>query len=244
MSPFWITAFADFAPDGYDVAAAHLQRLTSWPVSPARGERAEFVSLLPPDGDDYLRMQRLAAGQSRIHVDLHVQDAGAAAAGAVDLGAELVADRGHRVLRSPGGFTFCFVEQPARRRPAPSRWPDGHAGVLDQVCIDIAADQWEREQEFWSGVTGWSLRPVGREFVRLDQPALPIKLLLQRRDDSAGPTRAHLDWATDDRQAEIDRHLRAGSQLVERFPQWTVMDGPSGVYCITGRRPDPTPAGN
>ncbi|WP_091525436.1 VOC family protein [Microlunatus soli] len=238
MSPFWLTAFADYPAAAYRPAVAHLQRLTGWQLSDTRGVGHEFASLLPPDGDDFLRVQRLADGPARIHLDLHVDDARAAADGARSEGAELLADKGYQVLRSPGGYVFCFVEQAASRRPTTSRWPDGHSAILDQVCLDIPADRWQREIAFWAAITGWPLRPVGGEFTRLQQPPLPVKLLLQRRDDSAGPVRAHLDWATDDRQAEIARHQRAGSDLVRRFPQWTVMDGPIGTYCITGRRPD------
>lgn len=243
MSTFWMSAFVDRASTSYAAAVAHLGRLTGWQLSGSRGENNEFASLLPPDGDPFLKVQRLIDGASRIHLDLHASDPAAATATAIDHGAELLADHGYRVLRSPGGFVFCIVDQQAHRRPAATRWPatarwESHAAILDQVCLDIPADRWDSEQQFWSGVTGWTLRPVGGEFVRLHQPALPIKLLLQRRDDSDGPTRAHLDWASDHRQAEIDRHVQAGSELVRRYPGWTVMDGPSGVYCITGRRPD------
>jgi hypothetical protein len=235
--PFWLTAFCDFAPEQYDAARAHWQRLTGWPISEPRGEQEEFVSLLPPDGDDFLRFQRLVDGPSRIHLDLHVEDPRAAAERAVLGGAELIMDGGEQVLCSPGGFLFCYVERPSNRRPAPTRWPDGHTSIVDQVCVDIPADLWDAETAFWSMITGWALRPVGREFTRLDQPPLPVKLLLQRLDDHGGSVRAHLDWATDHRSAEIERQVAAGSELVRRYPQWTVMTGPGGTYCITGRRP-------
>lgn len=238
MNPFWVTAFADYPASTFVAAAAHLRRLTGWELSAGRGEDQEFASLLPPDGDDFLGVQRLGDGPSRIHLDFHVRDPRAGAAQAQRSGATLLVDKDYQVLRSPGGLLFCFVDHADSRRPATSRWPDGHAAILDQVCLDIGSDRWDSEIAFWSAVTGWRPRRVGGEFTRLDQPALPVKLLLQRRDDSAGPTRAHLDWATDDRQAEIDRHIETGSKLVRRYPRWTVMNGPSGTYCITGRRPD------
>lgn len=194
--------------------------------------------MLPPDGDEFLKVQRLEEGPAQIHLDLHVDDLAATAVAAQAQGAELLADKGYRVLRSPGGFVFCLVQHAASRRPTTSRWPDGHAAILDQVCLDIPADRWQSETAFWATITGWPLRHVGDEFTRLQQPPLPVKLLLQRRDDSDGPVRAHLDWASDHRQAEIARHQQAGSELVRRYPQWTVMQGPIGTYCITGRRPD------
>ena len=106
------------------------------------------------------------------------------------------------------------------------------------MCLDIPAERWDDETAFWSSITGWSVREIVQPFRRLNQPALAIKLLLQRLDQETGSVRAHLDWATDHRQAEIDRHLAAGSTLVRRYPMWTVMTGPGGTYCITGRKPD------
>ena len=96
---------------------------------------------MPPAGDDFLRVQRLEQGPSRIHLDLHVTDAGAAAERAVALGARVVdrPEQGYVVLESPGGFTFCFVHHPASRRPRPTAWPGGHTSLVDQVCLDIPA---------------------------------------------------------------------------------------------------------
>ena len=59
-------------------------------MSPSRGENGEFATLMPPDGDDFLRVQRLADGPSRIHLDLHVDDPSTAAERAVGLGAKVV----------------------------------------------------------------------------------------------------------------------------------------------------------
>ena len=59
--------------------------------------------------------------------------------------------------------------------------------------------------------------------------------------------RAHFDWSSTDREAEIARHVAAGAQEVASFGAqeaagfkgWTVLRGPAGVtYCITGRSPE------
>src|SRR4051794_5212653 len=161
----------------------------------------EFVTLAPPDGDDYLRVQRLGGGPGRPHLDLHVPDPTVAAEAAIELGAHVIMrhEAGYVVVRSPGGFEFCFVRHEASRRPAPATWPDGNRSSVDQVCLDIPPARYEAEVEFWRVLTGWEHRgSVGREFGRLFPPdSMPLQWLLQRLDAGAGPVTAHLDLAAD-----------------------------------------------
>jgi Glyoxalase-like domain len=70
--PVWVSAFLDVAASAWPAASEYWSRLTGWPLSVPRGELDEFATLVPPDGDDYLRVQRLGDGPSRIHLDLHV----------------------------------------------------------------------------------------------------------------------------------------------------------------------------
>lgn len=242
VSPTWISAFLDFADDGFDEGVAFWSAVTRYDVSPRRGDEGEFATLLPPDGDAFLRVQRLAEGGDRIHLDLHVPDPRAAADRAVGLGAEEVADHGYVVLRSPGGFTFCYVAHPATTVPAPTAWPGGHQSRLDQVCIDIPASSYDSESLFWSELTGWEERSsaVSSDFHALVRPpGQPVRLLLQRLHDPTGDVRAHLDWATTDRAAETARHLALGASVLTTESHWTVLADPCGrVYCITDRLPE------
>lgn len=244
VKPFWITAFLDSAPSHHEAGVAFWSRLTSYDVSAVRGDLAEFATLLPPDGDAFLRVQRLGDGPDRIHLDLHVADPRAAADAAVALGATEVADHGYVVLRSPGGFEFCFVSHPAERVPAPTGWPGGHASRADQVCLDIPAAHFEGECAFWAGVTGWERRrsSVSEEFASLARPdGQPVRILFQRlgADDGGTTTRAHLDWAATDRAAETERHVAAGATVEAVRSHWTVLADPVGRrYCITDRNPE------
>jgi hypothetical protein len=245
VSPVWISAFLDLANDGFDDGVRFWSALTAYDVSPRRGSADEFATLVPGDGDPFLKVQRLNSGADRIHVDLHLPDPRAAAEAAVGLGAVEIADhadQGYVVLSSPGGLTFCFVAHPASVRPAPTTWPDGHSSLLDQVCLDIPASPYEAECAFWSALTGWELRgaAAATEFRSLARPAdQPLRLLLQRLDEPEGPVRAHLDWATTDREAETDRHRVHGARVVEVRPGWTVLADPGGHrYCITDRDPE------
>ena len=241
-APFWVSAFLDLAPDGFDRAVAFWEGVTGYPLSTRRGLDGEFATLVPPDGDDYLRVQRLGEGRGRIHLDLHVADATIATEAAVELGAHVLVrhEQGYVVLRSPGGFVFCFVHHDASARPRPATWPDGHRSQVDQVCLDIPPGLHAAEVAFWRALTGWELDTgVGREFSRLSPPDdQPLRWLLQRLDDPGGSVGAHLDLATDDREAETARHVALGAQVVRVHEWWTVLADPAGTaYCITEREP-------
>ena len=247
MTPFWISAFLDFAPDEFAAGVDHWRAGTGFGLSTTRGETGEFASLLPADGDDYLRVQRLGGGPSRIHLDLHVADVAEAVAAAVESGATVTGrpegPDGYAVLASPGGFPFCLVTHRAAVRPTPAPWGGGAwVSTVDQVCLDIPPAVHDREVGFWSAVTGWEARPTSDEFTNLVRPgSSPLRLLLQRLDEpETGAVTAHLDLSSTDREAETARHVALGARVVARFDGWTVLAPPAGTaYCITARTPDP-----
>lgn len=241
----WTTAFLDGPADGWSATLRFWQAVTGTTLSPFRGPDEEFVTLLPPEGDAYLRAQRTRAGRVGVHLDLHVPDVRAAADEAVALGAREIAASGHVVLSSPGGAPFCLVRPQDVRRPAPLRWrsPDGseHASLVDQYTIDVPAAHWVVERRFWAALTGWPQEPVTGDpaLVPLLRPSgTPLRLMLQRLDDPGGPVRAHLDLATTDRTAETDRHVKMGARVEAVRARWTVLVDPAGRrYCLTDRDP-------
>lgn len=243
MTPFWYSGFLDLDAASYDAGLAFWRDVSGWSVSAARGEDGEFVTLEPEDGDALLRVQRLASGGSRIHLDVHVEDPRAAADRAVALGAREVADRGYVVLASPGGYPFCFVAHPASRPAPPAAWPGGHRSLVDQVCLDIPAGLYDREEAFWRELTGSGVEasPRHAEF-RWLTPAEGhgARVLLQRLDEPSGEVRAHLDLSCTDRRAEVERHLALGATRVADFDIWTLLTDPAGLrYCVTDRTPRP-----
>jgi hypothetical protein len=174
-----------------------------------------------------------------VHLELHVRDLDEAADGAVRAGAETIArSDDHAVLRSPAGLCFCLVRGRNGTTPAaPGDWGT-HRSVADQLTIDIAHDAWDREKTFWSRLTGWAVTQSRRgEFARLHTPpSLPVRVLLQRRDE--GGTSSHLDIATDDRPAEVERLVGLGATTMGHGPTWTVLTGPGdSVLCVTDRDP-------
>ncbi|GEP37982.1 hypothetical protein NPS01_16450 [Nocardioides psychrotolerans] len=241
MTPFWVSAFLDLAAPDCERGLAFWSAVTGYDVSQRRGATDEFATLVPPDGDDFLRVQRRDVGPSRIHLDLHATDPGASSEHAVALGAVVVhrSEHGYVVLTSPAGLTFCFVSHPAGTRPRPAPWPFGGRSLVDQVCLDVAAGAYEREWAFWRDVTGWEL--VGSSFEELHslvRPAgQPLRFLLQRTDDPPGtPARIHLDLATSDRPDETARHVALGARVLATHSRWTVLADPGGSsYCLTDR---------
>ena len=150
----WLTMFLDLAPAAHAETAAFWASVTGSTLSAARGDDGEFATLLPADGDAYLRVQRLGGGPSRVHLDVHAADLDALAGRAVGLGAEVVRRLDDVVvLRSPGGFPLCAVAQAERTLSAPVDWGT-HTSRMDQVCLDVPRHLRETETRFWAGLLG------------------------------------------------------------------------------------------
>ena len=241
-----MTAFLDLPEESYDAGAGFWSTVTGYERSAQRGDRDQFATLVPPSGTDYLRLQRLAEGP-RIHVDVNVDDLDASTRRAEALGGSVAGEPldDVRVMRSPGGFVFCFVPGGTGTRPAPATWPDAHTSYVDQVCLDIPPSRYDTEMEFWAGLTGWARRDPrpGSEFGRLTPGAeQPLQLLLQRLDDEQDRVTAHLDWSASDHEAEVESHVAAGAEVRGRFEGWTVLRDPAGMtYCVTRRQPGTRP---
>ena len=242
MSPSWITAFLDLAPETFDDGVRFWSDVTGCSLSAPRGDDGQFATLVPSAGDAHLRVQRLATGRGRIHLDLHVAWPRVAADRAVALGAREVADLGYVVMSSPGGLVFCFVPDGERETSPPTEWPGGHRSQVDQVCLDVPGEVHDREVAFWHEVTACELvpSPGHPEFHRLVRPPdQPLHLLVQRLGEPLGEVRAHLDLATSDRAAETARHEALGATVVVAREGWTVLTDPTGsAYCLTDREPN------
>jgi len=237
----WITVFLDTPGTSSADAEAFWVAVTATRPSARRGRERQFATLLPADGDAFIRAQVIASPLPGVHVDLHVPNVGEAAQHALVLNAAVVADHGTLVvLTSPGGLPFCLVAaRDEHVRPTPVIWPGGHRSLVDQVCLDVPSSGFELEASFWSSLTGWPRRQGARpEFAYLDRPAtLPLRLLLQRVNGD-GPVRAHLDLACDDVVAETARHEALAATVVRRVEAWTTLRDPAGRdYCITSRDP-------
>jgi Glyoxalase-like domain len=242
----WVTAFLDTVSEHAEQVESFWSRVTGYRLSPRRGVREEFATLLPADGDPHLLVQTVVQpSPGGLHLDLHTDDVPALAAKAEGLGASArPLDAGYVVCGSPGGMRFCVVGHPGSRPASPAPWPGGRS-MVDQVSLDIPPSQWEQECRFWADLTGWELvdEDPQDEFRRLRRPdGLAIQLLLQRLDDEQPAVVGHLDLGSDDYLAETDRHLALGATEVRRTPHWVTLRDPSGrLYCVT-RHPVGEPA--
>lgn len=242
----WVWAFLDLPEDGFDEAVDYWSSATATVVSPWRGDRAEFATLLPAEGSAWLKVQRVG-DRGGVHLDLDVEEPLAAARDeAVELGAQVLAEvpdddgaLGVVVCRSPGGFVFCLTRwQP--HETAAGQVRSGVRTLLDQVCLDVPVSRYAAELAFWSALTGWEVRAGSVPgFSSLVRPGdIPVRLLVQQLQEADGAVRAHLDFACLDREEETARHVALGAEVERVAPVWTVLVSPGGRrYCLTDRDP-------
>ncbi len=236
----WLTAFLD-TPRAADPRWLEFwTALTASTMSSRRGEHGQFATLIPADGDAYLRVQNIDDGPAGAHLDLHVDDIHAAAAQASASGAQVIGEFGDViVLCSPAGLVFCVVEYVGEHvRPKPLV-DGGTRSLLDQLCLDVPEALFDAELAWWSDLTGWAAHAHdGSEFGYLDRPpAMPLRLLFQRI--GADVPRMHLDFASSDRDRAVARHRALGADFVAHGRSWDVLRDPAGrEYCVTDRDPD------
>ena len=245
----WLTAFIDVPTDRFEATGAFWAAVTDTSQSVTRGDQEQFLTFEPAAGTDHLGLQALDEGP-RIHLDLHVASIPDAVARAVGLGAELVArpngESGHAILRSPGGFVFCFVDHGGVGERSP-RLTDPVEHRLDVICIDVPPAGYEAEYAFWSSLTGQALNPIHEDFpefagIPLRHQGLPWNVLVQRlgADDGRAVAEAHLDVSAGaEFAAVVDRHVAMGAEVDRRFDHWAILRDPAGLaYCVTDRDPD------
>ncbi|MFE6621812.1 VOC family protein [Streptomyces sp. NPDC057740] len=238
MSIRWTYAFVDRPAASFSRAHAFWTAVTDTQLSEFRGERDEFVTLLPGGGADAcVKVQGVDSGAGGAHLDFAVDDVPEFVESALRRGAGIAVEHeGWAVLRSPAGQLFCAVPWHGESvRP-----PVVRGSRLDQVCLDVPPSLYEDEVAFWSDLLAdWTSAPGSRpEFHVLRPPnGLPVRILLQRLGEER-PVSAHLDLACADIAATRARHEELGASLVAPGAHWTVMRDPTGgTYCLTGRDP-------
>ncbi len=191
--------------------------------------------------------------EAPIHLDVNAPDRGAEVERLLALGARLVATRTEvvgeleetwTVLRDPEGNGFC-VQGPDDRRSGP---------YVANVTFSSASTR--RLGAFWSDALGWpeqvppadflqrlwdaGVDPAEREaYYSAKHPeGRPPRFLFQRREKSRPEHYPiHLDLASDDRQADVERLTAAGASVVETKNDaertWTVLRDPEdNPFCV------------
>lgn len=113
-----------------------------------------------------------------------------------------------------------------------------HYSRLQMIVIDVPEPDHEKELAFWGAATGQTLLPIE------SQPSYHYGqlhgqeawLLLQRLGD--GPARMHVDFHTDDLEAEVARLEKLGAERVELIEKWWLMRDPAGLtFCVVPEPP-------
>ncbi|MFF0544554.1 VOC family protein [Nocardia thailandica] len=246
----WMWVFLDRPAAAFDDCVRFWSTVTGSAVSAPRGEHGEFVTLLPPAGTPWLKLQAVGDAGG-VHLDLDVDDIPVAIDAVVTLGGRLIGDRdGYAVMESPAGQTFCLT--PFQHAAAPDATgtavppvsppfvaPDGTASRVDQVCLDLAAGAIDGDRAFWSALTGRPATPSPLpEFTRLRSGfPFPLDLLIQRLD-APRPAGAHPDLSSTDPAATAAWHESLGATRVSDGDRWIVLRDPGdALYCVTSRDP-------
>jgi len=203
-----------------------------------------------------LRFSRMAKSPTielPIHLDVNVPDREAELARVLELGGRLVSTKTHRmgdfettwtVMCDPEGNGFCIESLPN----AP---PQRHIGNVTFSCAE------PRELgRFWANALGWPDEEMDEGFLQrfrnagVDERQVTSfylvrqadgrrpRFLFQRREKSRPESYPiHLDFETDDREAEIERLTGAGASVVETKIgtniTFTVMRDPEGnPFCV------------
>ena len=152
----------------------------------------------------------------------------------------------HLVVRPASGSPRVLVQvhdgERAPAVPAPASFPGVRRSRVYQVCVDIPSARFDAEAERWAVALAGRVDVLHRRpefaWVRTPGGPRPLDVLLQRLDHEEGPTSAHLDLGTTDRDAETERHVALGASFVAEEEFWTVLADPAGLpYCITDRDP-------
>lgn len=199
------------------------------------------------------RMRKSPTIELPIHLDVNVPDREAELRRLLALGASLVETKSHSVgelaetwtvMRDPEGTGFC-IQTP------PNALPNRYVGNVTFSCAEP-----HELGGFWAAALGWPAEEVDEGFLQqlrdggLDERELTgfyvtrnpdgsrPRFLFQRRERSRPDSYPiHLDFRTEDREAEIERLTGLGATLVETKTDadrtWTVMRDPDGnPFCV------------
>lgn len=114
-----------------------------------------------------------------------------------------------------------------------------HYSRLNMIVIDVPEDDHDQELAFWQAAIGqeltWSKRHPefhGALVPRQQQ----LGLIVQRLGE--GQARVHLDFHTDDVEAEVTRLEKLGAKREQRVKDWYVMRDPAGMlFCVVAEKP-------
>jgi predicted enzyme related to lactoylglutathione lyase len=234
LAGFWATLL------DYEAASAG----DSWIATDPRGEGTRLL---------FNRMEKSETIEVPIHVDVNVPDRDAELNRILQLGGQLVETRSDSigdfsetwtVMRDPEGNGFCIQSPP--KTP-----PHRYIGNVTFSCAEP-----RQLGAFWAEALGWPEEEADEDFMQKLRDAGVAerdlsgfyatrppnagrpRFLFQRREKSRPSSYPiHLDFGTDDREAEVARLERAGASVVETKEgsnlTFTILRDPEGnPFCV------------
>jgi hypothetical protein len=113
-----------------------------------------------------------------------------------------------------------------------------HRSRLSTLLIDVPKDEVAGATAFWAGALGVEARRVPDEpqFTSLPGVLPGLTLALQAIDDTA---RYHLDFETDDVEAETARLIALGAEQIDQWLDCHILRIPGGqLACVIPRHSD------
>lgn len=116
-----------------------------------------------------------------------------------------------------------------------------HKSRLGALIVDCESGSLFEHAEFWGAALGSEPESqegqINQRYVRLNGAASEAQVILQKVDH---PSRVHFDIETDNIEAEVNRLLSLGAEIVERMEKWVIMEAPSKHrFCVIAPiRPD------
>ena len=108
-----------------------------------------------------------------------------------------------------------------------------HKSRLGGLIIDCRTDDVQVAADFWSralGLTAKAFDPEEPDYVQFDNGPNGLDVEVQKVSHDS---RVHLDIETDDIEAEVARLEDLGAKTVNKMPDWTVMEAPTGQrFCV------------
>lgn len=211
-----------------------------------RASGGAFTHLLGAPAPFGVHLQRLEAGEARIHLDLGADDQDTEVDRLRAIGATHLGDGGcGPVLADPAGLVFC-VCGPGEMDDQLAPRPQGRAD-LRLLVVDVPRRDFDATLAFWAAASGGEEKRLGPRWPAYAQlagvagPTGPIDVLFQAIGDE-DQARFHLDLHVPDpatRDAEVARLRDLGATDVAAVEHWVTLADPAGLLlCVVPDRKD------
>ena len=118
-----------------------------------------------------------------------------------------------------------------------------HRSRLCHVIIDV--NDLEIGAGFWAAALGTRVAETDPPYATLEQGAGDLRILLQLvPEPKTAKSRVHLDFETDNVEAEVRRLEGLGARRQQFVEEWWVMEDPYGnEFCVLPPQTDDFPVG-